>query len=78
MEHSQVILDNDVLVCAPEYYKDLKDISDDYDLSAKLLYLGETNPALKRKIEQAINGEDLQVYGPSTNYKSKYSYNRDN
>lgn len=69
--------DEDSLLCAPKHYVGLKDISDDYDLCAKMLHQSGQNKALAKKVEQSIDGEDLQPYGPSTNYKSKYSYNRD-
>lgn len=68
----------DSLQVCPKDYRGLKDISDQYDLTAKMLHQGNRNPGLARLISQHINGEDLNVYGPATNYKSKYSYNRDN
>lgn len=70
--------DNDVLMVAPKNYRDLPDLSDDYDISAKLNMRAQERADMRKLINQSIDGEDLMPYGPSTNYKSKYSYNRDN
>lgn len=66
----------DVLLIAPKDYCGLQDISDDYDLAAKMILKGQEHPQIKKKIDQAIDGEDLRPYGPATNYKSAYTYNR--
>ena len=70
--HSHV--EEDVLVVAPADYRNLKDVSDDYELASKML---ASKKVVRSKVEQGINGEELDAYGPKTNYKSAYRYNGD-
>ncbi len=65
----------DEIVCAPKPYQGLPDISDDYDVSAMIMNIRKPN--VINKVKNAIDCEEDYVYGPSTGYKGKYSYNRD-
>lgn len=67
----------DMLVVSPEEYAGLQDISDDYELTAKLIHTANRSQKMKKIIEEHINGEELSPYGPKTNYKSAYRYNGD-
>lgn len=55
------------LIVAPKDYQGLPDKSDDYELDAKILERQQSNPALKRRIDESIDCEDKQTYGPRTN-----------
>jgi hypothetical protein len=61
--------------CCPVPYRNLPKIFDDYEVNAKILNL--KNPEIIRKTMGFVDCETDYVYGPSTGYKSKYSYNRD-
>lgn len=65
----------DEIVCAPKQYRGIPDVSDDYDVSAAINNIESDFLALK--VIEFINCEEDYVYGPSTSYKGKYSYNRD-
>jgi len=65
----------DEIVCAPEPFRGLPDLSDDYDVSAKINSI--TNKKVLQKVKQSIVCEEDYKYGPKTSYKGKYSYNRD-
>jgi hypothetical protein len=61
--------------CAPKPYQGLPDLSDDPDVSAGIMFISKSDVIAKFK--NAINCEEDYVYGPSTSYKGRYSYNRD-
>jgi hypothetical protein len=63
------------LHCAPKPYQGLPDLSDDPDVSAMIMCIRKPN--VIAKVKCAINCEEDYVYGPSTGYKGRYSYNRD-
>ncbi len=66
----------DEIVCAPKPYVGEADlIGGDYEVNATLLNV--TKRQTIDKIKSFLNAEEDYMYGPSTSYKNKYSYNRD-
>ena len=63
------------LFCCPKEYQGLPDISDDYDITAMLMAVKKPNVIAKAL--KAIDCEEDYRYGPSSGYKGRYSYNRD-
>lgn len=63
------------LFCCPKEYQGLPDVSDDYDVSAMIV--GIKKKLVHDKVMEAIVCEEDFKYGPSSGYKGRYSYNRD-
>jgi hypothetical protein len=66
-------VDNEIQ-CCPKHYRHMPDVFDDYDVNSMLFEIKDQK-IINRTLE-SINCETDYVYGPSTGYKDRYRYNR--